>query len=121
MSILGEKAFELALEIVKLAKILRRMGQFDFARQIFRSDTSIGANVQEALGAQSRKDFIAKISIAYKEARETKYWLRLLVESRTIENELILDCDKFAGETLAMMTSILKTSKSKIAIPTVNC
>ncbi|MBP7670786.1 four helix bundle protein [Candidatus Gracilibacteria bacterium] len=112
MSILGEKSFLLALEIVKLAKQLRLIREFDFASQIFRAGTSIGANVQEALGGQSRRDFIAKISIAYKEARETKYWLRLLTETQTIEAKIVQPADIILTETIAMMVAILKTSKA---------
>lgn len=83
------------------------------SRQLIRSGTSIGANVEEAIGAQSSKDFLHKISISYKETRETHYWLRLLRDSHLLEkneaDKLILKVE----ELLKIMTSIQKTLKSK--------
>ena len=76
-----EKSFSFAVRIIKLAKWLRKNNHFELSQQIIRSGTSIGANVEEALAGQSRKDFIAKMAIASKEARETNYWLRLFVQS----------------------------------------
>ena len=79
--------------------------------QILDSGTSIGANVEEAVGGSSRKDFINKLQIAYKEARETKYWLRLLREGEMLEKKLadsfLKDCD----EIIAILTAILNSSK----------
>ncbi len=83
-------------------------------KQLLRAGTSIGANVEEALGAQSDKDFISKLSIAYKECRETHYWLRLLKDTDYLtENEfvsMITDCD----ELLRIISSILITAKEKL-------
>jgi four helix bundle protein len=79
---IGERTFHFALDIVALFRMLE--GPFavqTIGRQVFRSGTSIGANVQEAKGGQTRRDFIAKMSIAQKEANETLYWLSLLKES----------------------------------------
>lgn len=61
--------------------MIEKKNVFELAKQILRSGTSIGANVEEAIGAQSKKDFFAKISVAYKESRETQYWIRLLSDS----------------------------------------
>jgi len=72
-SIIKEKSYEFALQIVKLCKQLRQNKHFEIVSQLLRSGTSVGANVEEALAAQSRKDFFAKMSIASKEARETNY------------------------------------------------
>lgn len=78
-NIIQEKSYAFALDILKLVKGLKGSGSERLLlNQLVRSGTSIGANVEEAIGAQSNKDFLHKISISYKEARETKYWLRLL-------------------------------------------
>ena len=88
--------------------------EFVLSKQIVRSGTSIGANVEEAIGGQSGKDFLSKMSIAYKEARETHYWLRLLRDSGILEvkqaESIIEDCE----ELLKLSGSIIRTTKSKI-------
>ena len=76
------------------------------------SGTAIGANVEEAIGGSSRKDFINKMQIAYKEARETKYWLRLLNEGELIDKKLAESFLKDCEEILRILTSILNTSKT---------
>ena len=78
-------SFDFALEIIKLVKYLKASNEFVMSSQLLRSGTSIGANKTEAQAVQSTKDFIAKMSIAAKEARETEYWIRLLDKSKTIE------------------------------------
>ncbi len=81
-SIIENKSFEFSLSIISLVKLLRDQHEFIFANQLLRSATSIGANVCEAGAGQTKKDFIAKMAIAYKEARETRYWLRLIKEAK---------------------------------------
>ena len=107
------KSYSFALRMIKCYQYLITEKQpYDLARQILKSGTSIGANVEESQGGQSKKDFISKIHIAYKEARETHYWLRLLNDSKILEpklaNSLIQDCE----ELLKILTSILKSSKN---------
>ena len=80
-NVIVTKTFDFALSIVNLFVQLKKENEFIISKQILRSATSVGANVEEAIAAQSRKDFIHKMSIASKEARETKYWLRLLDKS----------------------------------------
>ena len=80
-NIIVTKTFDFALSVVNLFVQLKKENEFIISKQILRSATSIEANVEEAIAAQSRKDFIHKMSIASKEARETKYWLRLLEKS----------------------------------------
>jgi len=113
-NIIVTKSYDFALNIVKLATSLRNKNEFILSKQILKSGTSIGANVEEAQGGQSKKDFIAKLSIAYKEARETHFWIRLLKDSDQISNNqaapLLKDCD----ELLRIMWNILKTSKQNI-------
>ena len=78
---IDERTFKFSLLIIVVYKYLMSNKEFVLSKQLLRSGTSIGANVEEAQAAQSKKDFIAKMSIASKEARETKYWIRLLAES----------------------------------------
>ena len=78
-NVVATKSFEFAKRIYFLYKFLtEEKGEFILSKQILRSGTSIGANIEEAIGAQSKKDFLSQIAVAYKEARETHYWLRLL-------------------------------------------
>jgi four helix bundle protein len=79
-NIIRDKSFVFALKIIHLSKTLKKENNFEIASQVLRSGTSIGANVEEAQAAQSKRDFISKIAISSKEARETKYWLRLIKE-----------------------------------------
>ena len=107
------KTYNFELNIIRLYKeLVYYQKEFDLSRQLLRSATSIGSNSEEAVGAQSRKDFSAKFSIAYKESRETKYWLRLLRDSQILKtdtaNNLIKDCE----EIQKIITSILKTTKA---------
>lgn len=82
------KSYDFAIQIVKLYKYLVEIKkEYTLSKQLLRSGTSIGANIEEAQGGQSRKDFFAKLTVSYKEARETKYWLRLLTDSHYLENE----------------------------------
>jgi len=108
------KSYAFALRIVKLYRYLcDEKKEFVLSKQIVRSGTSIGANVEEAIGGQSKKDFLSKMSIAYKEARETHYWLRLLRDSDILETKhaesVIEDCE----ELLKLTGSIIRTTKSK--------
>jgi four helix bundle protein len=109
------KSYAFALLIVKLYRFLcDEKKEFVLSKQIVRSGTSIGATVEEAIGGQSNKDFLSKMSIAYKEARETHYWLRLLRDSDILEakqaDSVIEDCE----ELLKLSGSIIRTTKSKI-------
>jgi four helix bundle protein len=80
-SVVHEKAFSFALEIINLYKRLVEHHEYVLSRQLLRSGTSIGANLEEAKAGQSRSNFYTKVTIASKEARETRYWLRLLQTS----------------------------------------
>jgi four helix bundle protein len=87
-NIIQEKSFNFAIRIVNLYKHLcEEKKEFVLSKQILRSGTSIGANIEEAIGGQSDNDFLSKISIAYKEARETLYWLRLLLATSYLSQE----------------------------------
>ena len=110
-NVIQDKSYRFALKIIKLAQKLKGATHFEISSQLLRSGTSIGANIEEAIGGQSRKDFYAKLSISYKEARETHYWLRLLRDSKLHSeaeiNELIIDCE----EILKIITAILNKVK----------
>ena len=112
-----EKSFSFALRVVKLYQHLsERKKEFVLSKQILRSGTSIGANLEESQGAQTPSDFQAKVSIAYKEARETSYWLRLLFASKYLTerqfDSLHADCEeliRILGSTqLTMRTKLQK-------------
>jgi len=112
-NIIRDKSFQFALKIIELSQSLKEERNYEIANQIIRSGTSIGANVEEAQAAQSKKDFISKLSISSKEARETKYWLRLIKESKISNNKLdvlINDCD----DLINILTTIVKTSAETI-------
>ena len=105
-----DKSFQFSLRIIELYKFLRENKEFVISKQLLRCGTSIGANVNESISAQTKKDFITKMSIASKEARETKYWLRLLEESQFVRNdfsEYLVDIE----EIIKILTSIVKTSQ----------
>ncbi len=111
-SVIKTKSYQFSLRIIKLCKhLVEDKREFVLSKQILRSGTSIGANVEEASGAQSKKDFIAKFHISLKEAKEVHYWLRLIKDSEYIEASLadsfLKDCD----ELIIIMTAILKSSK----------
>jgi four helix bundle protein len=108
-SVIREKSFSFALEIVDLFKKLQGEREYVLSKQLLRSGTSIGANVEEALAGQSRRDFLAKMAIASKEARETRYWLMLLQESRLANVELS-PALKNIDELVKILTSIVKTT-----------
>ena len=106
------KSFLFAQRVVRLYKHLLAQGQpRALADQILRSGTSIGANMEEATGGFSRRDFIAKCSIAYKEARETHYWLRLLRETDCLEPQLAHSLLADAEELRRMLSAIVRTSR----------
>ncbi|SLM29123.1 conserved hypothetical protein [Desulfamplus magnetovallimortis] len=114
-NIIQEKSYAFALRIVKLYRYLKGEKQeYVLGKQVLRSGTSIGANVEEAIGGQSSKDFLSKMSIAYKESRETHYWIRLLSDSGFIKSyekdSLLKDCE----EIMKIIGSIQKTMKQKI-------
>jgi four helix bundle protein len=108
-----ERGFSFACRIVKLYKFLakRRSGGEVLGRQVLRSGTSIGANLEEAAAAQSKADFVSKCSIALKEARETHYWLRLLKETEVISAERLNGLTNESNQLVAILTTIMKKSR----------
>ena len=109
-----ERSFLFAVRIVKLHQYLEKRGGTgrDLAAQVLKSGTSIGANLEEADAGQSRPDFISKCAIALKEARETHFWLRLLRECELVPADRILPLVTEARELVAILTVIVKNSRS---------
>ena len=112
-SIVKQKSYEFALQIIKLCTQLREKKHFEIASQFLRAGTSIGANVEEALAGQSRKDFFAKMSIASKEARETNYWLRLITDAKILDGQQCRKSLTDSEELVKILTSIVKTGYDK--------
>lgn len=121
-SIIKDKTYAFALDVIALYKKLTEKNEYVISRQLLKSGTSIGANVEEALAGQSRPDFLSKMSIASKEARETNYWLRLLRDSNLLidapqlktENSKLLTISALLRESeeiSKMLTAIVKTTK----------
>ena len=110
-NIIKDKTYKFALDIINIYKQMINQNEFILSKQLVRSGTSIGANVEEATAAQSRRDFISKMSISSKEARETNYWLRLLRDSKLCGNIDFSNLIKESEEIIAILTSIVKTSQ----------
>ncbi|AMA48706.1 MULTISPECIES: four helix bundle protein [Flavobacterium] len=112
-NIIAIKTFEFALSVINLTIQLKKENEFIISKQLMRSATSIGANVEEAIAAQSKKDFISKMSIASKEARETKYWLRLLDKSEITKINIEIYLTEIE-HIINIITKIVKTSQESI-------
>ena len=114
-NIVLDKSFEFAIRVVNLHKHLcDSKKEYILSKQLLRSGTSIGANINEAQAAQSKKDFVAKMSIASKEARESKYWIELLIMTEYLDKDnkhtqsLLNDIE----ELTKLLTSIVKSSQN---------
>ncbi len=112
-----QKSYNFSLRVVKLYKYLVEVKkEFVLAKQILRSGTSIGANVEEAIGGHTEKDFYFKLSIAYKEARETRYWIRLLKDSGYIESKaadsIFNDCEEICRIIGKIQSTIRNKNKN---------
>ena len=112
-NILAEKSFTFSLRATRMYQyLLREKKEYVLSKQFIRAATSIGANIEEAIGALTRKQFISKMSIAYGEARETHYWIRLLTEADYIDSNAGVSMLEDCSELLRIMTAVLKSSKS---------
>lgn len=113
-NIIQKKSFDFAIKIIEVYKKLTiNHKEYVLSKQLLRSGTSIGANIEESIGGQSDKDFLHKISISYKEARETKYWIKLLRETNYISD---LEADSLindADEICRILGKIQITLKNK--------
>lgn len=112
-NVIREKSYAFAVRSVRLFRHLSSEKKENvLSRQILRSGTSIGANVEEAIGGLSKKEFAAKMSIAYKEARETSYWLRLLRDTDYLDERSFESIHEDCQELLRILYSIVTTSKT---------
>lgn len=105
-----DKSFNFALSIIELYKVLKKHREYVLSKQLLRSATSIGANVEEATAASTKKDFAYKMTISSKEARETRYWLKLLDKSQIVE----MDYSHYlhdVNELIKILTAIVKTAQ----------
>ena len=113
-NIIKEKSFSFALEVIQIYKKLNsEKKEFVMSKQLLRSGTSIGANIREAEYAQSKADFISKLSIALKEANEADYWIELLHISGYINLEDFQNTKQKISEQLRLLTIIINTSKQQ--------
>jgi four helix bundle protein len=111
-NVILNKSFKFGLGVLKLyIHLKKKKVDVGLCSQILDSGTSIGANVEEAVGGSSRKDFINKLQIAYKEAGETRYWLCLLREGEMLEKKLADSFLKDYNEIIAILTAIWNSSK----------
>ena len=113
-NVVQEKSFAFAVRIVKLYRYLcEEKKEYVLSKQILRSGTSIGANIEESIGGQSEKDFFTKLSIAYKEARETVYWLKLLATTDYLTEEQANSLLDDAKEICKIIGKIQTTIKNR--------
>lgn len=111
-NLIQNKSFNFALRIIKVYSYLKQQHEFILSKQLLRSGTSIGANIEEAIGAQSKTDFVSKLSIAYKEARESNYWIKLLEKSNYLTSKEALSLTNDVTEILKIIGKIQKTLKN---------
>ncbi len=111
-NIVKNKSFTFALNIVKISQTPQQKNERVLSKQLLRSGTSIGALVREAEHAESKADFIHKMSIAIKEANETDYWIELLHKSNLLANSEYVCLHDDVSELIRLLTSIIKTTKS---------
>ena len=113
-NLIQDKTFDFALMIIEVYKKMIEKNEYVLSKQLVRSGTSIGANVEEAIAAFTKKDFVHKMSISTKEARETRYWLRLLMASNLVDIDM-RPCVSEVEEVLNILTAIVKTSQKNIS------
>ena len=106
------KAKTFAVRIIKFTRYLEKeKHEFTLSKQILRSGTSIGANLHECINAQSKQDFIHKLSIALKEANETEYWLELFYESEIIDEQEFISLHTDLNDIISLLVASIKTAK----------
>ena len=112
-SIVADKTYCFAVRVVKLHLFICKNEKYVYSMssQLLRSATSVGANIEEALGGHTRKDFASKMSIAYKEAREAKYWVRLLSDCDIVRKDIASSFLADIEEIIRILAAIVKSSK----------
>ena len=112
-NVIKDKSYSFALRIISVARWLRTRKEFDLSSQVLRSGTGIGSNVEEALASVSKREFVAKMGTASKEARESYYWLRLLRDAGVVPSARIAPLVNESLELVRILTAILKTVQTK--------
>jgi len=116
-NVVQRKSFLFAIRIINLYKYLTaEKKEYVLSKQVLRSGTSIGANIEESIGGQSEKDFLSKLAISYKEARETIYWLKLLRETDYLSNQEFESIIEEAEEICRILAKIQITIKTRLGI-----
>ena len=114
-NVIADKSFDFSVRIVKLNKYLTgEKKEFVLSKQLLKCGTSIGANVCEAVRAQTTADFYTKLTIALKEANETHYWLRLMYATDYLTEQEFLSLEKDINEIISILVAITKTTKEKL-------
>jgi four helix bundle protein len=114
-NIIQQKSYDFAVRIVKAYKyMIENKSEYVLSKQLVRCGTSIGANVEEAIGGQSTKDFYAKMTISYKEARECRFWIRLMTDTDYLTREQGQSLLSDLEEVLKIITAIQKTTKGNM-------
>ena len=113
-NLVQKKSYDFALKIIELYKLLFEQKEYVLSKQLLRSGTSIGANIEEATAGQSKRDFLAKMAIASKEARETNYWLRLLRDGHLCPSIDLSEIIDESEQLIKILTAIVKTSQKNL-------
>ena len=112
-NLIQDRTFQFALDTIKLYVKMVEKKEYVLSKQLLRSGTSIGANVEEAIAGQSKRDFLSKMGIALKESRETNYWMRLLKESKLVDLDFEPNLNE-SQEILNILSAIVKTTKQNV-------
>jgi four helix bundle protein len=112
-NIIISKSYSFALKVIEVYKQLITGKEFVLSKQLLRSGTSVGANVHEAVASESKKDFIHKLGIAVKEARESLYWLHLLKDSNYLSAVQAIELETNCEEIIKILNSIILTTKER--------
>jgi len=113
VSFLGEKSLNFGIRIYKLCKFLDEKKEFIISKQLLRCGTSVGANIHEAIHAESDQDYIHKYSIAQKECSETLYWLQILKSTGVLTDQEFQSINQDANEMMSLLVSSIKNMKSR--------
>jgi len=114
-NVVADKSFDFAVRVVKLYQFLcRERKEFVLSKQLLRSGTGIGANIEEALQAQSKRDYLSKVNIALKEANESLYWIRLLHAAELLDDKQKESIFNDCNEIISILVAIVKTTKKNM-------
>ena len=118
-NIIKVKSFEFAVEITRVYRELIKLKEYTLSRQLLRAGTSIGANVNEALFADTKRDFAFRLGVALRECSETIFWLELLIATEYISNQTFRNLHERASELRRILSSIVKTTREKLRVKNV--